>query len=126
MPSLGIAPRREGCVGSSGIPTHDTAPVSGVVPADVKLHRLETGLQAIQLLPCHAGPPAAHLRRLRGVHWFPDMLRSPFTFRIEVSHQTQEPPSEFLPATLGIRQSASRRSTALKLRIVSPLWVDST
>src|SRR5258706_16165584 len=33
----------------------------------------------------------------------------PFTFRIQVSHQTQEPPSEFLPAALGIQQGASRR-----------------
>jgi hypothetical protein len=35
----------------------------------------------------------------------------PFTFRIQVSHQTQEPPSEFLPAALGIHQGASRRTT---------------
>src|SRR5215216_1689134 len=34
----------------------------------------------------------------------------PFTFRIQVSHQTQEPSSEFLPAALGIQQGASRRS----------------
>ena len=34
----------------------------------------------------------------------------PFTFRIQVSHQTQEPPSEFLPAAPGIQQGASRRS----------------
>jgi hypothetical protein len=33
----------------------------------------------------------------------------PFTFRIQVSHQTQEPPSEFLPAAPGIQQGASRR-----------------
>jgi hypothetical protein len=34
----------------------------------------------------------------------------PFTFRIQVSHQTQEPPSGFLPAALGIQQGASRRA----------------
>src|SRR6266511_404314 len=34
----------------------------------------------------------------------------PFTFRIQVSHQTQEPPSEFLPAAPWIQQGASRRS----------------
>ena len=33
------------------------APVSGVVPADVNFHLLETGIQAIKLSPCHAGPP---------------------------------------------------------------------
>jgi hypothetical protein len=38
------------------------------------------------------------------------MLRSPITFRIRVSHQAQEPPSESLPAELGIQQSASPRS----------------
>jgi hypothetical protein len=38
------------------------------------------------------------------------MLRSPITFRIRVSHQAQEPPSESLPAELGIQQGASRRS----------------
>ena len=34
----------------------------------------------------------------------------PFTFRIQVSHQTQEPPSEFLPAEPGIQQGASWRT----------------
>src|SRR6185312_871829 len=34
----------------------------------------------------------------------------PFTFRIQVSHQTQEPPFEFLPADPGIRQCASWRT----------------
>ena len=38
------------------------------------------------------------------------MLRSPITFRIRVSHQAQEPPSESLPAELEIQQGASRRS----------------
>ena len=33
----------------------------------------------------------------------------PFTFRIRVSHWTQEPSFEFLPAAPGIQQSASRR-----------------
>jgi hypothetical protein len=40
----------------------------------------------------------------------------PFTFRIQVSHQTQEPPSEFLPAALGIQQGASRRSASADVR----------
>jgi hypothetical protein len=36
------------------------APVSGVIPADVNFHLLETGIQAIKLSPCHAGPPEHH------------------------------------------------------------------
>ena len=34
----------------------------------------------------------------------------PFTFRLQVSHQTQKPPSEFLPTELGIQQGASWRT----------------
>jgi hypothetical protein len=34
------------------------APVSGVFPAGVDLHLLETGIQAIRLSPYHADPPA--------------------------------------------------------------------
>lgn len=33
----------------------------------------------------------------------------PVTFRIEVSHRTQEPPSKFLPTALGIQRGASWR-----------------
>jgi hypothetical protein len=40
----------------------------------------------------------------------------PFTFRIQVSHRTQEPPSEFLPAELGIHQGASWRITSAAIR----------
>jgi hypothetical protein len=43
----------------------------------------------------------------------------PFTFRIQVSHQTQKPPSEFLPAAPGIQQGASRRSASAAIRAVS-------
>ena len=39
-------------------------PVSGVFPAGVALHLLETGIQAIQLSPYHADPPARRSRRL--------------------------------------------------------------
>jgi hypothetical protein len=39
----------------------------------------------------------------------------PFTFRIQVSHQTQEPPSEFLPAEPGIRQAPRGALEALDL-----------
>ena len=44
----------------------------------------------------------------------------PFTFRIRVSHWTQEPPFEFLPAAPGIRQSASRRTFPGSRRHASP------
>ena len=44
---------------------------------------------------------------------FADMLLFPFTFRIWVSHWTQEPSFEFLPAAPGIQQSASRRNSLL-------------
>ena len=39
-------------------------PVSGVFPAGVILHLLETGIQAIQLSPYHADPPARRSLRL--------------------------------------------------------------
>jgi hypothetical protein len=45
------------------------------------LHLLEIGLQAIQLSSYRAGPAAAHLRRLRDVRCFTDMLLFPFPFR---------------------------------------------
>jgi hypothetical protein len=35
----------------------------------------------------------------------------PLTFRRQVSHQTQEPPFEFLPTPLGIQQGASWRTS---------------
>src|SRR5664280_3314472 len=40
---------------------------------------------------------------------FPGMLLSPSPFGSGVSHWTQKPPFEFLPAELGIRRSASWR-----------------
>src|SRR5881394_2737294 len=43
------------------------------------------------------------------------MLLSPNVFRAEVSHQTQEPSFEFLPAEPGIRPSASWRSELLQI-----------
>src|SRR5260221_8713316 len=64
MPSLGIAPRPEGCDSCASSPSQGEAPVSGVFPADGKLHLLEIGLQAIQLSPYHAGLPAPRPIRL--------------------------------------------------------------
>lgn len=83
---------------------------SGVFPVDGGLHQLEIRLQAIQLSPYSAGPAAPHTPTPGRDHCFPGMLLSPSPFRIQVSHQTQEPPSEFLPAASGIQQGAARRT----------------
>jgi hypothetical protein len=91
-------------------PTQNTAPVSVTFPADENLHRLEIRLQAIQLSPYHAGPPDTPPLTTgpgRRVGWH---ALVPFTFRIQVSHSTQEPPSKSLPAAPGIQQGASRRT----------------
>ena len=45
------------------------------------------------------------------------MLLSPSGFPVQVSHQTQEPPFESLPAEPGIYQSASRRSRCRRVRM---------
>src|SRR3954453_18901140 len=66
-------------------------PVSVVFPADGNLHRLEIRLQAIQLSPYHAGPPDTPSQTTgpgRRIFWH---ALVPFTFRIQVSHSTQEP-----------------------------------
>src|SRR5260370_23858233 len=46
------------------MPAQDASPVTGVFPADDKLHLLEIGIQAIQLSPYHAGPAAPRPIRL--------------------------------------------------------------
>src|SRR5258707_1113925 len=46
------------------MPAQDAAPVTGVFPADDKLHLLEIGIQAIQLSPYHAGLAAPRPIRL--------------------------------------------------------------
>jgi len=78
---------------------------SDVFPVDGGLHRLEIWLRAIQLSPYSAGPATRRPVRLARplLSWH---ALVPFTFRIQVSHQTQEPPSEFLPAAPGIQQGA--------------------
>ena len=56
----------------------------------------------------HDGPPSTSSR-------CPSLARHavvPFTFRIQVSQQTQEPPSEFLPAEPGIQPGASWRTAS--------------
>src|SRR3954469_9928936 len=64
MPSLGIASRPGGCTGYASSPAQGVTPVSDVFPTDVKFHRLEIRLQAIQLSPYHAGPPTRRSIRL--------------------------------------------------------------
>jgi hypothetical protein len=81
---------------------------------DGHLHLLEIGIQAIQLSPYRSGSRNASPRTPGRDRCFPGRLRSPSPFRIKVSHQTQEPPFKFLPATLGIRRSASWRTRSVK------------
>ena len=94
-------------------PRQSTAPVSADFPADGNLHRLEIRLQAIQLSPYHAGPPGAPPPTTGPGHRVSWHALVPFTFRIQVSHPTQEPPSKFLPAKPEIQQSASRRTRSV-------------
>jgi hypothetical protein len=54
----------EGCARHLWNLPQGPAPVSGVFPAGVESHLLEIGIQAIQLSPCHAGPPAPRPIRL--------------------------------------------------------------
>jgi hypothetical protein len=61
------------------------------------------GVQAIQLSPYHAGPPAHRHGHLDPAAGFLACSCPWFTFRLQVSHQTQEPPFEFLPAEPGIQ-----------------------
>jgi hypothetical protein len=100
MPSLGIAPSPEGCDGDFTRPSQGWHRFQASFPADVNFHLLEIGIEAIKLSPYHAGPqstvPTPGTRPL--VSWH---ALAPFTFRIQVSHQTQEPPFEFLPAGPG-------------------------
>ena len=85
-------------------------PVSGVFPAGVILHLLETGIQAIQLSPYHADPPARRSLRLDTTAgllacYFP---RPPFRITGQPSDPETSPPS--LPATRAIQSCTSWRS----------------
>src|SRR5947208_13421840 len=70
MAWLGSGADAEGCVVAGSRSRRGTAPVSGVFPADGCLHRLEIGLQAIQLSPYHAGPAAHRFQRLNTIAAF--------------------------------------------------------
>ena len=56
----------------------------------------------------HDGPPSTP-SRCPSLAWHAVV---PFTFRIQVSQQTQEPPSEVLPAEPGIQPGASWRTAS--------------
>jgi len=102
MPSLGIAPHPEGCVSPAYMLTQDAAPVSGVFPAGASFSPAgdwgsgNPAFSHITRVPQRA-VPYAWARPLLSWHAI-----VPFRFPFQVSHQTQEPPFEFLPATPGI------------------------
>src|SRR5712664_947994 len=80
------------------------APVSGIFPAGVAFHPLETGLQAIQLSPYRADPPAHRPLTPGRSRRFPGMLFSQdLSFRILVSHQIREHLLRFPPAARAIQ-----------------------
>ena len=110
MPSLGIAPRPGGCPGHGTKPGQGTAPAPGVISGGCDLPSpgdWDSGNQAFALSRGSPKAPSPTPGTRPLVSWH---ALVPFTFRIQVSHQTQEPPSEFLPAAPGIQQGASRRS----------------
>ena len=74
------------------------APVSSVIPADGTLHQLETGLQPIKALFHITRVPRWPTLDASAVSaGFLTCCCPPETFRPEVSHQTQEHSSKFLP-----------------------------
>jgi hypothetical protein len=109
MSSLGIAPCHGRYVGHASKPSQDMASVSVAFPMDANFHRLEIGVQAIQLSPYHTGPSAHRPWQL-----------SPVTDCLACSgpHHLSDPgkPSgpgislQFLPAEPGIQQGASWRT----------------
>src|SRR5664280_2655973 len=112
------------------------APVSGNFPTDGSLHRLDIGISGNPAFAISRGSRGASSLTPEPDRRFPGMLLSPSPFGSGVSHWTQKPPFEFLPAELGIRRSASWRIRGLRrhsrhdrvkygVRIVSVpgLWV---
>src|SRR6266498_3943592 len=111
MPCQGIAPApQEECGGLPPIPPQGPVPVTGVFPAGVYLHLLETGIQAIQLSPYRADLPARRPIRLGTAAgflacYFP---RSPFRARSAI--RSRDISSQSLPAARAIQQCASWRT----------------
>jgi hypothetical protein len=113
MPSLGNAPRPEGCVGSDSTPSQSVAPGlrcrSGgpTVRSSGDWAIRQSSFRHITRVPRRATPDTWA--------WPPICWQAivPFTFQIRVSHWTQELSFEFLPAAPGIQQGASRRTIGL-------------
>src|SRR6266498_2901265 len=111
MPCQGIAPApQEERGGRPSIPPQGPVPVTGVFPAGVYLHLLETGIQAIQLSPYRADLPARRPIRLGTAAgflacYFP---RSPFRARSAI--RSRDISSQSLPAARAIQQCASWRT----------------
>src|SRR6266568_6671582 len=90
MPGQGIAPApQEECGGRPSIPPQGPVPVTGVFPAGVYLHLLETGIQAIQLSPYRADLPARRPIRLGTAAGFLACYFPRSPFQGQVSHQIQ-------------------------------------
>jgi hypothetical protein len=70
------------------------------------------GYQAIQLFTISRGSRSAPPHTPEHDRRFPGMLLFPESFRIQVSHQTQEHSSKFFPTKSGIQRSASWRTYA--------------
>jgi hypothetical protein len=110
--SPGIVPRSGACISKRVIPTQRTAPVQTSfrwMAACVfwRLGFRQSSFHHFPRVPQHPTPV-----RLDATAAFL-ACSCPFTFRIQVSHQTQEPPSEFLPdAPGGIQQGVSRRNSS--------------
>jgi hypothetical protein len=68
------------------------------------------GIRQFSYSPYRAGPAAPRLVRLSTIAAFLTCYCPRSPFGSQVSHQTQEHPSEFLPAEPGIQRSASWRT----------------
>jgi len=106
------------------------APVTGVFPAGVYLHLLETGIQAIQLSPYRADLPARRPIRLGTTAGFLACYFPRLPFRGRVSHQIQRHllsiparcagdttvrlMAHMVCKTVGIQLAAARSGTAQK------------
>jgi hypothetical protein len=89
-------------------------PVTGVFPAGVYLHLLETGIQAIQLSPYRADLPARRpcaWARLP-VSWHAIFPGHPFRARSAI--RSRDISSQSLPAARAIQQCASWRTRSVK------------
>src|ERR1019366_2002290 len=110
MPSLGIAPGPKGC--DAHVPARRRAGAGiGRLSGGCEISSSGDWASSNQAFAVSRGSPQyaapnAWARPL--VSWH---ALVPFTFRLQVSHQTQEPPFEFLPAMPGMRQGASWRTT---------------